>query len=214
MPRPPRRRSARFVSLLAATLAFALLTGCEYREREPRRPDTPAREDLPPNDVDALAAMYEEDLEPFGLRLARGALIDTTNDGYDVSDTGTHLALYVEPVGAYPPERYLDNLVPVAAVFATDVFDRWPALESFDVCQEPPASVDADDEPEPDTQVNVTRSQSDALDWESLDAAGLIVVAIDEPPGADLVISDRIRALPRYEELLDEVEAETGVRPT
>ena len=210
---PTALRSRPLASIVVLLSVGALLSGCQFREREVSPPEQVSREDLPPNDVDALAAVYEDELEAFGLRLTRGSLIDTSNNTYTASDTGTHLALYVEPYTAYPPSAYLENLVPVAAVFATDVFHRWPGLMSFDVCQEPPATVDSSEEPRPDTQVNVTRAQAEDLDWESLDTAGLVAAAVEEPPGAELVISDRIRALPLYERILDEVERETGVRP-
>jgi hypothetical protein len=177
-------------------------------------PDPPARSTLPPNDRDRLAEMFDDELEGFGLRLTRGALIDLSGDGYEPSDTGTHLALYVEPASDhYSGPDYLENLVSVTKVFVPQVFDRWTGLKSFDVCQEPPAAIDANDEPSPETQINVSRVQSDAMDWAAADNVDLLAAAFSEPPQLRLTISKRIRDLPDYGDLLAEVEAETGLTP-
>ncbi|MQA98987.1 MAG: hypothetical protein GEU78_01620 [Actinobacteria bacterium] len=159
--------------------------------------------------------MFDDELEPFGLRLTRGALIDISGDKYEPSDEGTHLALYVEPGSdAYSGLDYLANLVPLTKVFLPEVFDRWPGLMSFDVCQEPPGALDSDEEPPPETQINVSRVQSDTIDWGTVDDVDLLAAAFGEPPQVRLVISERIRALPEYDELVAEVEAETGLTPS
>ncbi|HUF85625.1 MAG TPA: hypothetical protein VMQ81_13660, partial [Acidimicrobiia bacterium] len=58
---------------------------------------------LPPNDFEQLADIFDPKLEPLGLKLTRGALIDTAEGRYRPSDTGRHLAVYVEPTGEYTP---------------------------------------------------------------------------------------------------------------
>ncbi len=68
------------------------------------------------------------------MHITRAALVDAENRR---SATGTHLAVYVEPDGAYSPTAYLAGTATVSRVFLPFVFDRWPGLRSFDVCQEP-----------------------------------------------------------------------------
>lgn len=189
-------------------------SGCSFREAALEPIDRPERSTLPPNDRARLAKMFDDELERFDLRLTRGALIDLSGNRYERSDTGTHLALYVEPVSDdYSPLDYLDNLVPVTKLFAPEIFQRWPGLMSFDVCQEPRGAIDAGEEPPPETQVNVSRIQSEAIDWATVDNVDLVAAALSEPPQVRLIISKRIRELPAYDELLAEVEAETGLTP-
>ena len=204
----------RLLALASMALLVITVTSCSFREAAPEPVDESQGSELPPNDGKELAAMFDAELEPFGLRLARGALVDLGGNGYEFSDTGTHLALYVEPVSSpYSRVRYLRNLAPVAKVFAPEVFERWPGLESFDVCQEPPASIDDSDEPPPETQVNMSREQSEGLEWDSLDNVDLLAAALSQPPGVRLIISERIRDLSEYDRLLAEVKAETGLEP-
>ena len=62
----------------------------------------------------------------------------------------------------------------MSALFPPHVFERWSAVESDDICQEPPADVDSRSAPVPYTQIEYTRAQSDAVDWESFALADLI----------------------------------------
>jgi hypothetical protein len=208
------RHAARVVVWGLAALVLVLVAGCSFREAALQPIDRPERSTLPPNDRDRLADMFDEDLERFGLRLTRGALIDISGDDYEPSDEGTHLALYVEPTSvAYSGLDYLENLVPLTKVFLPEVFDRWPGLMSFDVCQEPPGALNSDEEPPPETQINVSRVQSDAIDWGTVDDTDLLAAAFAEPPQVRLVISKRLRGLPAYDDLVAKVEAETGLTP-
>ncbi len=62
----------------------------------------------------------------------------------------------------------------MAVVFA-DVFERWPDLESYDVCQEPNADGVADtDEPLPVTQIELTKAENAAIDWDSVTVVDLV----------------------------------------
>jgi hypothetical protein len=193
---------------------LVLASGCSFREAALEPVERPERSTLPPNDRDRLAAMFDDELEEFGLRLTRGSLIDLSGDGYEASDTGTHLALYVEPVADdYTRLDYLRNLVPVTKIFAPGIFERWPGLMSFDVCQEPPGAIDADEEPPPETQINITREQSGDIEWATVDNVDLLAAALGEPPQARLIISERIRELAAYDDLLARVKAETGLTP-
>ena len=61
-------------------------------------------------------------------------------------------------------EQYVEGIAAASRVFLPNVFARWPGLESFDVCQEPPASADEPKDPPPVTQIEVTRAQAEAID--------------------------------------------------
>lgn len=58
----------------------------------------------------------------------------------------------MEPIADRTSEQYVEGLGTVT-VLSSDVFDRWPGLESFDVCQDPPATEDDSDEPLPITSL-------------------------------------------------------------
>jgi hypothetical protein len=130
---------------------------------------------LPANNKAAIEKIFESRLHRLGLRLTRGALIDlkTTKP----SATGTHLAVYVEPTGAYNPDDYARQVVAVTRVFAPRSFDLWRGLQSFDVCQEPLPEVDARAEPPPKTKVTMTRDAVRKLRWKGLDLSTLLTDA-------------------------------------
>ena len=95
------------------------------------------------------------------------ALIDRSGGGYVASPTGQHLALYVEPIDDRTMDEYFDGILDVAVVFS-DIYDRWPGLETYDVCQEPPDPDGTQGpEPLPVTQIELTRAESDAIDWDT-----------------------------------------------
>ncbi len=158
---------------------------------------------LPPRDPLALAPSYGERLAALGLRLTdRGGLIDRS-DGYQPSAEGTHLALYVEPIGELTAEQYVDGLGTVTVLFS-DVFDRWPGLESFDVCQEPAAAVDGSDEPLPVTQIDMSRSQAAAFDWPTVTAVDIVRASQAEPPGITLRVSPALADEPAYRAVVED----------
>jgi hypothetical protein len=164
--------------------------------------------DLPPKDTLAFAHLYEEQLTELGVRLtARGGLIDTSDGGYVQSEGGMHLALYVEPIAqTFTPDQYIDGIQSVAKVFADDVFDRWPGLVSFDVCQEPPQTLDPRPEPVATTQIELTREQNDAIDWDTVTVEDLVAASLAEPRGVKLVVSALINANPRYQAMVAEAQ--------
>jgi len=133
---------------------------------------------LPPNDFEELADIFDPQLKPLGLKLTRGALIDTRNGRYRPSDTGRHLALYVEPTGAeYTPVDYAEGIVPSAQVFLPEVFRRWSDLKTMDVCQEPLPGDDDRKEPPPVTQLFVSRAEARDLDWDTVTLPDLVAAA-------------------------------------
>jgi hypothetical protein len=128
---------------------------------------------LPPNDKVVIEKVFRSELDRLGLRLTRGALVDL--DSGRASSKGTHLAVYVEPMGPYSADDYAGSIAPVTKVFAPRAFDTWSGLVSFDVCQEPLPSVDTRPEPPPKTKVDMTRNASDKVDWDDLDLAHLLM---------------------------------------
>lgn len=119
---------------------------------------------LPPADSPAaVARIFDPALAPLGLHLTRAML--ESRRTYEVNPNGTHLALYVAPTGAYTAAQYRQNFNRVAAIFLPAVFRRWPGLASFDVCQEPLASVDSRPEAPPVTQLTVSRRGAAQIRW-------------------------------------------------
>lgn len=161
-------------------------------------PATADPEELPPAGALDLEPIYGEALADLGLVLTdRGGLIDRSAGGYEPSATGAHLALYVEPIGERTPAEYVEGIRTVAVVFA-DVFDRWPGLETYDVCQEPLPEDDDRDEPLPVTQIELTKAENAAIDWATVTAADLVRLAQAEPPGLALRVSSALAQDPAY----------------
>lgn len=156
-------------------------------------------DELPPDDYEALAAIFEPALEPLGLRLTRGSLADSPGAGEDPSLRGRHLAVYVEPVSAdHGAGDYLDTLITSARVFLPGVFETWPGLASMDVCQEPPPGVDDRQVPPPYTVLELGRAEAADVDWATVDLAGLLEAR--EAGRVRLFVDDAIVGHPAYGE--------------
>lgn len=161
----------------SALLLVALLTGCSGALESARAPvPTPS---LPPDDADAVAALYERELDAMGVRLTRAGLVDRTDGKFEYSPQGTHLALYVEPVGPATTADYVDRIYSVTRIFASTIFERWSGLETFDVCQEPPPGDDDSPEPPPVTQVTMRRDAAAEVDWKTASLTELLIMAKD-----------------------------------
>lgn len=158
--------------------------------------------DLPPSDVPGLREIFQPVFEPLGLRLTRGALVDVT-EGYEVSETGTHLALYVEPIddADYGEAEYLENLYQLTAVVTPLVFDAWPDLESYDICQEPHQSDDPAYAPFPLTQVELSREAAASYDFATGDLTSLVDHLLSTP-GARLLVGPDLKATDAYQQVL------------
>ncbi len=164
----------------------------------------PDAKDLPPEDALDLEPIYGDQLAAIGLKLTdRGGLIDRSGGGYEQSAGGTHLALYVQPTGDRNLAQYLDGIRSVSAIFAT-AFDRWPGLESFDVCQEPvpnPSSP-VKGEPLPVTQIELSRAQADAIDFDTVSVVDLVRLSRQVPNGIELRVSSRVASDPAYKAIV------------
>lgn len=180
-------------AVAAAVLSFAL--SCVDPAGAAERP----RGSFPPSGRAALVRIFRPLVAPLGLRVTRAALVDADDHR---SPTGTHLALYVEPVDTYTPEQYVDGVVTVTRVFIPLVFRRWDGLRSFDVCQEPTPAVDARAEPPPETQVFVRRRGVDAVDWQHVDLAELLAdadrAAHDSPIALSVYVAQHLHDVPAY----------------
>jgi hypothetical protein len=125
--------------------------------------------------------VYDAALATMGLRLTRATLVDTSGGGYRASTQGRHLALYVEPTAERDLAGYAEDLWTLSALMTPDVFDRWPGLESYDICQEPVPGVDDSAEPPPVTQVNLTRGAAERIDWDGGNLTDLLVAWRTDP---------------------------------
>ena len=171
----------------------------------PRTGRTGTAPGFPPSDEATLIRHLQPVVDPFGLEMTRASLI-SLDDGYERSATGTHLALYAEPKGDYPPDRYLGNMAPLTAALS-EVFVRWSKLESFDVCQEPVGGTE--ETPIPVTRVKVTRTANATIDWDHTDLAELLALdliryELEDPSGVRVEVFGSAEDHPVYLEALEE----------
>jgi hypothetical protein len=210
--------------VVAAVVAILSLTACTDDDgaddaatttsATPETPDAEPGRDLPPGDVPSLRAAIQPIVEPLGLRFTRGALIDDT-EGYVESDTGTHLALYVEPIDddEYGNDRYLENLYQLTADITPFVFESWPGLQSYDICQEPHQSDDPAYAPFPLTQVELSREAAESYDFSAGDLPSL-VDHLMSTPGARLLVGPDLKASDAYQDVLVEAGHPELTTPT
>ena len=167
---------------------------------------------LPPSARSDLVAIFRKKVAPLGLRVTRAALV---NPKQKRDPNGTHLAIYVEPTGAYTPDDYLAGTVTVSRVFLPYVFQRWKHLKSFDVCQEPHPDVDDRKVPVPETQVYATRAGAKLVDWPTANLATMIETSRTEageagaqrPVRFSLFVTKHLQNIPTY-------QAAAGTRAT
>jgi len=200
---------------LAVVLALgaAACGGDDAADPAPTTEDASARSttttavggELPPAAASDLQAIYGDALAEVGVALTdRGGLIDRSGGGYVPSATGDHLALYVTPIGDRTVPQYIDGIVDIAVVF-DDLFERWPGLASFDVCQEP-----VDDDPEPGreplpvTQIELTRAEAAAIDWDTVTVVDLVRASQADPPGVALRVSTGLSRSRAFEAIVEE----------
>jgi hypothetical protein len=174
---------------------------------------------LPPASRKDLVAIFEKKVEPLGLRVTRAALV---NPAQVRDPLGTHLAIYVEPTGAYTTDDYLDGTVKVSKVFLPYVFERWKDLRSFDVCQEPHPDVDPRPEPAPETQVFATRAGAKLVDWKTVDVATMIQESRAESAAAgtkrslrfSVFVAKHIQITPGYQQVAGTAATTAPASPT
>lgn len=154
---------------------------------------------VPPGDEAGLRRTFEPSVEALGLRFSYGSVEDFP--------AGPHLALYLEPTGPTTDQQYLDRLLASTAAIASTVFDAYPDLNSFDICQEPvPTGPDDPIHPKPRTVIVLGRRQAATVaDWSTATLADLIT-ATRSGVGGEVTVDDPIAALPDYASALAEAD--------
>ena len=150
---------------IAALIALVLMVAaCGDDEPSAEWPDTL------PSERDALAEIFDPIVEPYGYRVTRAAVVDRST--YERTADGDHLALYVAPDAYLTADEIATDFPVLVSLFLPRVFEQWPALQSFDVCQEPYES----DQPVPPslTLFDITREAAEEVDWSDLKLADLI----------------------------------------
>jgi hypothetical protein len=150
-------------------------------------PPPTTRDGAPPRAFNDLLAIFQPTLDGLGLQLTRAAVNDF--------EPGPHLALYVVPKSADDAnaQAYLDRVIPLVAALEPLLFDAYPALHSFDICQEPlQAAGRPVDFPPPETLLLMDESQLDAVDWTTATIAD-VLAAVDD--GGELDVSPEISRL-------------------
>lgn len=133
----------------------------------------------PPGDETDLAAMVDPLVADLGVRFTYGSLIDRSTGGtFAPSPTGDHLAVYVEPVDAsFSDARYIANTWELARRLTPLLFDAYPGLVSWDICQEPRPVDNAEPRPPPVTQLDIFRDAAATVDWDRGRLADLVAAA-------------------------------------
>ena len=167
------------------TLTATVLVGSFVSGIDATAAAKPSESDLPPATRAAIAAIFAKDLERLGLRTTRALLQDRTS--YQPSPTGTHLAVYVEPIDPadVTARQRVDAIVPLAQVFLPSVFRRWSDLESFDVCQEDDVETIPGAVPPPITQLVVTRKGAARVGWSDASLGDFVEAAATTSRGSD-----------------------------
>ena len=172
--------------------------------RRPRRTSTELDGELPPPSALDLEPLYGEALAALGMQLTdRGGLIDRSGGGYVASPTG-HAPGPLRRADRpdRTTEEYIDGILDVALVFS-DIYDRWPGLETYDVCQEP-ADPDGTQGPEPlpVTQIELTRAESEAIDWDTRHGRGPGARLVGRPAAARPPGQPELAADPAYQAIV------------
>jgi predicted small secreted protein len=156
----------------------------------------PPLDTLTESNVTGLQELYGPALAPLDLVVTRGGLTEFRG--------GTHMQLYVEPTTGEDengPQVYLDRILASYQALLPLLFDAYPELDSFDICQEVVPAPDAGPAgyEEPVTLLLVTRQGFETVDdWSSATLADLFA-ATTEALGGHLYAEPDVAALPDYE---------------
>jgi hypothetical protein len=152
-------------------------------------------DDLPPPDVAAVAVLFDPLVEPLGYRVGRASLIDRAT--YRETPEGRHLALYLTPLTAKTADQYATDFLAIARTFMPTIFDHWPGLESFDVCQEP-YEWEGATAPPGLTVFDIDRESAGEIDWQTVDLAGLLL-ADGQLEGLAIFAQEEIHSSPVWQ---------------
>lgn len=197
---PARRRPHRRLLAAVALLATAGLGLAACGDDDPAPAATTEAGDLPPleeltdDNLEGLQAVYGPPLAALDLRVSRGGLVDYRG--------GQHLQLYVEPTTdavANPPEVYLERMLTSFQAILPVLFDAYPELDSFDLCQEPvPDGQTPSEYEEPVTLLLLTRAGYESVDdWSTATLQDLVAAAGEDLDGY-IRVAPEVEALPAY----------------
>lgn len=178
-----------------AAVAIVALAGCGGDDR----PEAAAR----PADLSEVEAVFGPDLAELGLRLTeRGGVVDP-DDGYAASSSADHLSLYVKPIGDHSRAQYVEGILDTARLLAPAIFERWSAIETFDVCQEPAAIVGEDPNAAALTRLDMTRAQVEAIEWDTVTLPAFLDLASERSEeGVELFVERSIRETDAFQSAL------------
>jgi hypothetical protein len=158
--------------------------------------ELPPLDSLPVGDVEGLQEVYGEPLAALDLVLTRGGVVEYRG--------GTHLQLYVEPTTSAAengPQVYLDRMLTSYQAILPLLFDAYPDMDSFDICQEVVPAADAGPAgyEEPVTVLLITREGFESVDdWSTATLADLFDAA-SEDLGGHFSAEPEVVALPDYQ---------------
>lgn len=151
-----------------------------------------------PSGLDEVRRAFADELDELDMVLTEeGGVIDL--ETYQPApEDGTHLSIYLAPRAEIDDQAYVDGILETARAFAPGIFERWSAIESFDVCQLPPAD---DGEGVALTRLDMDRTTVESLDWSALDLPTLLRVAREAPDDGNRIYVNRpLRQTAAYQE--------------
>jgi hypothetical protein len=194
-----RRRGA---LLLVVGLA---VSGCGGSEESPPVAHEGAQEVSWAEQHADLVRTFDEQLAPLDLRISRAGVTERYGEGeYDAEGVGGHLAVYVAPTRRFTPDDYVNRIAPVAQVFVPSVFEAFPDIRSFDVCQEP--SGPHEETPKPVTQLLVDREQSALTEWSSADLTTLVQAGAAVPNRLTLIVRGEAQTSPVWQSMRPQLD--------
>ncbi len=184
--------STRTKQIVATAALLALLAACRSNndrstaasEILPTMPAIEEGTDSPPNNQTILTSLYATPLAQLGYRLTTGSTRDETNGDYTA--TGTQLALYTQANHPATPDAYDQDMIDLASTLIPDAFARWPAITSIDLCQQ----RGDHDTTGAVTQLTITRTASDHLDWSNTTLEELHDLTAEADSGIQLFVHD------------------------
>ncbi len=189
-----------------AVVSAGLVTACgdddaDRASQVPSSTETSTPTDLPANDEDALKDLFDPFFEPLGQQVTRVGLYDLSS-GFDLSDTGDHIAIYVEPIDpdgeGWDAARYIDSCAPGMAACTPFIFDTWSGVNTMDLCQEPPQADAPEPEPPIVTQLQLSRADSGFIDWDTVELADLMAARLRSPQTARVSANATLEADPAW----------------
>ncbi len=170
----------------------------------PEVPADPASLTYPAGDDASLEAFLNPLVEEFGVRFQRGSLVNRGDEVYEASATGTHLALYVEPLEPFTDDQFVVNTWAIAARVTPVVFNSYSGVMSYDICQVPYTDQPREGTPPPVTQVDIDRQTAAEIDWANGSLADLLVGLQDPEATLTVRLNPELQQTPAFVAALSE----------